>query len=65
MPIFNLLSKYDGKTFHDDPKFRKLYKIKKLPKYLIFHYKRFIQNKFFIEKNSTIVSFPLNNLDLS
>jgi hypothetical protein len=42
MPIFNLLSKYDSKTFHDDPKFRKLYKIKKLPKYLIFHYKRFI-----------------------
>ena len=34
-------------------------------RYLIIHIKRFIKNNFFMEKNPTIVTFPLNDLDLS
>jgi U4/U6.U5 tri-snRNP-associated protein 2 len=36
----------------------------KLPKYLILHVKRFTKNNFFVEKNPTLVNFPLKNLDL-
>ncbi len=64
MPIFNLLKKFDGITTYDNPKFRKTYRIKKLPKYLILHMERFTFNKYYLEKNPTIVRFPLNNLDL-
>lgn len=48
------------------PKERKMkkFKIIKLPKYLIFHFKRFTNNFYFIEKNPTIVNFPLKSLDL-
>lgn len=63
-PIFNLLKKFDGITTHDNPKFRKTYRIKKLPRYLILHMDRFMFNKYYLEKNPTIVRFPLNNLDL-
>jgi len=42
-----------------------VYKITKLPKYLIINIKRFYKNNIFTEKNGTIVSFPLENLDLS
>lgn len=61
IPIYNLLKKYDGETLHGENKYLKL---KKLPKYLILHMQRFTKNNFFVEKNPTIVSFPLNNLDL-
>ena len=60
IPIYNLLKKYDGETSTEG----KIYKIKKLPKFLIFQLERFTKNNFFLEKNPTIVSFPLNNLDL-
>ncbi|EDK31265.1 ubiquitin specific protease 39 and snRNP assembly factor (macronuclear) [Tetrahymena thermophila SB210] len=63
-PLFNLLKKFDGITTHDNPKYRKTYRIKKLPKYLILHMERFTFNKYYLEKNPTIVRFPLNNLDL-
>lgn len=36
----------------------------KLPKYLVLAVKRFSKNNFFIEKNPTIVTFPVKNLDL-
>lgn len=29
------------------------------------HIKRFTKNDFFVEKNPTIVNFPIKNLDLS
>ena len=35
-----------------------------MPKYLILQAKRFIKNEFFSEKNSTIVNFPIKNLEL-
>ena len=36
----------------------------RLPKYLIMHVKRFTKNNFFMEKNPTIVNFPVKNLEL-
>ena len=33
-------------------------------RYIIVHMKRFMMNNFFMEKNPTIVSFPLHSLDL-
>jgi U4/U6.U5 tri-snRNP-associated protein 2 len=43
---------------------RKL-EVKKLPRYLLLHVRRFSKNNFFKEKNQTIVNFPLTKLDLS
>jgi len=65
IPIFNILTKFDGITTQDNPNWRKTMRIKKLPKYLILHMKRFQKNNFFTEKNSVIVRFPLNSLDLN
>jgi U4/U6.U5 tri-snRNP-associated protein 2 len=42
----------------------KIYKLLRLPKYLIFHIKRFGRNNWTIEKNPTIVNFPLKDIDL-
>jgi len=39
--------------------------IKKYPETLVLCFKRFVLNNFFLEKNSTIVRFPLTNLDMS
>ncbi len=40
------------------------YELLELPPFLIFHLARFTKNKFFTEKNPTIVTFPVKNLDL-
>lgn len=60
-----LIKKYDGFTNTDSADGRRRYTIKKFPKYLIIHMKRFVKNNFFMEKNPTIVTFPLSDLDLS
>lgn len=49
--------KFDPKSMNKS--LQKKYTIKKLPKILIFHMKRFVKNEFFMEKNITIVKFPL------
>ena len=50
----------------DDMKLgRRRFKIKKLPKHLMLHMKRFTKNNFFVEKNPTIFNFPIKNLDLA
>ena len=41
------------------------YRLKKLPNHLILHLNRFKRNGFFVEKNPTIVMFPVKNFDLS
>jgi len=38
--------------------------LRRIPPYVIFVVKRFRNNNFFIEKNPTIVTFPLKGLDL-
>ena len=65
MPIYELLKKFDGQRVHDDIKLgRRRYRITKLPQYLVLHVKRFINNRYFTEKNPTIVNFPVKNLEL-
>ncbi len=67
IPLLQLLSKFEGKTFSDEPgtNNKKRFRILKLPRYLIVHVKRFFKNEFFMEKNPTIVNFPIKNLDLT
>ena len=62
--IYELFKKYNGEKFTEDPTRaqRKKFKILSLPKYLILIFKRFENNSFFLEKNPTIVNFPLENL---
>ena len=62
--IYELFKKYNGEKFTEDPTKaqRKKFKILSLPKYLILIFKRFENNSFFMEKNPTIVNFPLENL---
>jgi len=64
--LYSLLKKFDGRTYTEEPVtcIKRKYKIHKLPKYLIFHVKRFVKNNFYIEKNTTIINFPVKNLDL-
>ena len=60
-----LLSKYDGHTISESIKTgRSTYALTRLPKYLIFWAKRFTKNNFFKEKNPTIITFPMKNLQL-
>jgi len=54
-PLFNILRKFDGEGG---------YRLRKLPDYLILVLKRFRRNNFATEKNPTIVTFPVKNLDL-
>ncbi|CDR94203.1 u4/u6.u5 tri-snRNP-associated 65 kDa protein, putative [Babesia bigemina] len=64
--IIQLLQKFNGRTEHVSAKgLICRYRLWKLPKYLIINVKRFTRNNFFLEKNPTIVSFPMKNLDLS
>jgi len=65
VPLFTLLNKYDGDTVHNlVTGERKRYIITRLPKFLLLHIKRFNKNNFFLEKNHTIVNFPIKNLDM-
>ena len=68
IPLFTVLEKYNGShvthVLHGSHRLKKTYRIDSLPAYLIFHVKRFTRNNFFIEKNPTIVNFPVKNLEL-
>ena len=71
--LLTLMKKYDGITLSEeiqskngvDVQVKRKYIIKKLPKYLFLHIKRFSKNNFFKEKNLTIVNFPIKGLDLT
>jgi len=66
--LFTIMSKFDGTTEKEYKTYRdstlKRFELTKLPPYLIVCYKRFTKNNFFIEKNPTIVNFPVSNVDL-
>lgn len=64
--LLSLLKKFDGRSFIEikGTTTKQRIRIKKLPKYLIFHIKRFSKNQFFREKNQTIIQIPLNVLDM-
>merc|ERR1712176_1115849 len=63
-PLSQLLKKYDGQSIHENskPGYNR-YSIIRLPKFLILYIRRFTNNGFFWEKNSSIVNFPVKNLD--
>lgn len=58
---FNSVNEKEYKTYKEN--FLKRFEIIRLPKYLILFMKRFIKNSFFLEKNRTIINFPIKNID--
>ncbi|CAM9396362.1 unnamed protein product, partial [Ectocarpus fasciculatus] len=68
IPLFEVLKKFDGDTWTDVTTstglVRRRYVIKKLPKYLMVHLVRFTRNNFYVEKNPSIVTFPVKNLEM-
>ncbi|PFH31607.1 putative ubiquitin specific protease 39 isoform 2 [Besnoitia besnoiti] len=65
IPIFDLLQKFNGEQVQEtSPGALKRYSLWRLPKYLVLHVKRFSKNNFYVEKNPTIVTFPVKHLDL-
>ncbi|KAL2653017.1 hypothetical protein R1flu_021145 [Riccia fluitans] len=67
VPLFNILKKFDGETVTEvvrPQQARLRYRVTRLPKYLILHMRRFTKNNFFVEKNPTLVNFPVKNLEL-
>jgi U4/U6.U5 tri-snRNP-associated protein 2 len=66
VPLTTILSKYDGRSAQEHHAQRKRYRLlHPLPPFLVFHVKRFSQNKFISERNPTIVTFDARNLDMS
>ena len=66
VPVFQLLRKYDGAGVADDVRAgRRRFRVTRLPPFLVLHVKRFVKNQFFVEKNPTIVNFPVKSLDLA
>ncbi|KIY46341.1 cysteine proteinase [Fistulina hepatica ATCC 64428] len=61
--IHTILAKYDGMTTKELAGQLRRFKCKRLPPYIILHYKRFTKNVFVEEKNPTIVNFPLRGVD--
>lgn len=68
VPLFELLSKFDGSSWTDsvtsEAHVRRKYRILQLPRYLVLHLVRFTRNNFYLEKNPTIVTFPVKNLEM-
>jgi U4/U6.U5 tri-snRNP-associated protein 2 len=65
VPFLELLLKYDGEREAESIKHGpRRFRLTRLPPFLIFHYQRFVRNNFFLEKNPTIVTFPVKNLEL-
>ena len=65
--LFTILNKFNGETekeykTYKDNLIRK-FELTKLPPYIILYIKRFTKNTFFLEKNPTIVNFPVKGID--
>ncbi|CAH8627259.1 unnamed protein product [Schistosoma mattheei] len=65
--LATLLSKFNGVTekeykTHRDSTLRR-FELRRLPPYLILYMKRFVKNIFTLEKNPTIVNFPIRSID--
>ncbi|EEB09339.1 ubiquitin carboxy terminal hydrolase Ubp10 [Schizosaccharomyces japonicus yFS275] len=63
--VYELLTKYNGVTTQELAGFRRRFHITHAPSYIMFHVKRFTRNNYFPEHNPTIVTFPLEGLDLA
>ncbi|CAD5206437.1 unnamed protein product [Bursaphelenchus okinawaensis] len=68
IPLGTLFEKYNGiketeyKTYNEN--FTRRHEVIVLPDYLLLKYNRFQKNEWFVEKNPTIVNFPITNVDL-
>jgi len=69
VPLITLLQKFNGTQENEYKTYNaihtKKFTLTKLPKYLILFIKRFTNNTFFVEKNPTIVNFPVKGLDMA
>lgn len=67
--LFELLNKFNGSTEKEyktqQESHVKRFELTKLPPYLILCFKRFTKNNFFVEKNPTIVNFPVKDMDMA
>lgn len=64
--IQEILQKYNGTRVLDDVRMgRRRYRLLRLPPVLLVNVRRFTHNKFLLEKNPTIVNFPIKNLDVA
>jgi len=63
--LYTVLSKFNGETEMTDVKSNTLRKfnITRLPPYIILYMKRFTKNTFYVEKNPTIVNFPIKAVE--
>jgi hypothetical protein len=68
VPLFQVLQKFDGATWTDsvtsESHVRRRYRLLRLPRFLVLHLVRFTRNNFYLEKNPTIVTFPVKNLEM-
>lgn len=68
VPLYEVLEKFNGQKWSDlilkGKQVRRQYLIQRLPDYLLLHLVRFKKNNFYVEKNPTIVNFPVKNLEM-
>ncbi len=68
VPLYQLLQKFDGESWTDtvtkEAHVRRQYRLITLPAFLVVHLVRFTKNNFTLEKNPTIVTFPVRNLEM-
>lgn len=60
-----ILNKYNGVHTQELAGMRRRFHLMTAPPYFIFHIKRFMKNNYFTERNQTIVTFPLDDFDMS
>ena len=60
--LYDILRKFNGRSVSGATQRR--YIVTKTPRYLMLHIKRFSKNTYRAEKNPTIVSFPVQNLEM-
>ncbi|ORX68644.1 cysteine proteinase [Linderina pennispora] len=60
--LTTLLHRYDGSTVVELNGSARRYQLRRLPNYIICHVKRFSKNEFTVEKNPTVVNFPIRNV---
>ncbi|KAI9502211.1 hypothetical protein BX070DRAFT_226936 [Coemansia spiralis] len=60
--LVSLLQRYNGSTVVEWQGEAKQYCLLELPQYIICHVKRFSRNNFSVEKNPTVVNFPIRNV---
>lgn len=65
--LFTLLSKFNGETEKEYKTYKdniiRKFELTRLPPFILLYIQRFTKNTFFVEKNPTIVNFPVKGID--